>query len=215
MHRALAALAALAPVLATAVLLAVPAPARAFFSLELHYGIERPDSTSLKHGVDAALSDTALLKSSSQIVGGLATLKLGFLELGAVADRTWKKDGPSITAVGGLAGLGFDLGAIRLEALGEAGGRRYGDFLKDPAVITRGSNAEWLAYVGLRPGIAYRAELGGGLGFLIGVWGFARWDVTSKNVPVTVRPSDGVDTSAEYELGGVTFGATGRVGIDF
>ncbi|GAO05082.1 hypothetical protein [Anaeromyxobacter sp. PSR-1] len=213
MHRALA---AFASVLATAVLLAAPAPARAFFSLELHYGVERADATSLKHGLDAALSDTARLKNSAQIVGGLATLKLGFLELGAVADRTWKKDGPSITAVGGLAGLGFDLGAIRLEALGEAGGRRYGDFLKDPAVITRGSNAEWLAYVGLRPGIAYRAELGGGLGFLIGVWGFARWDVTSKNVPVTVRPSEGgPDTSAEYELGGVTFGATGRVGIDF
>lgn len=212
MHRALAA--TLAAIAAT--LLAVPAPARAFFSLELHYGVERADSTSLKNGIDAALSDSSRLKSSAQIVGGLATLRLGVLELGAVADRTWKKDGPSITAVGGLAGLGFDVGSLRLEALGEAGGRRYGDFLDDPAVITRGSDAEWLAYVGLRPGIAYRAELGGGLGLIVGIWGFARWDVTSKDVPVTVRPSSGLpDSDATYELGGVTFGATGRIGLDF
>ena len=52
-------------------------------------------------------------------------------------------------------------------------------------------------YVGLRPGVAYRFG-SEDLGFLLGVWGYARWDVTEGNVPVTA--GGGIPSQGEVEL---------------
>ena len=45
------------------------------------------------------------------------------------------------------------------------------------------------------------------------MWGYARWDVTDKRVPVTAG-SD-VPSAGEVDLGGTTIGATLRAGIEF
>jgi hypothetical protein len=101
---------------------------------------------------------------------------------------------------------------VRLDLLGEVGGRRYGDFLRDPAVLERSKDEVWLAYAGLRPGISWRSD--GPVAVVIGLWAFARWDLNREDVRATVRPSSGPDVATDYELGGTSFGASLRLGIE-
>jgi hypothetical protein len=202
----------LVPFLLAAALLA-PRAASATVSLEAFYGITRPPSADFSTAVSGAANDPHLMSDSLNIAGGNVLLHLGLLELGGIFDVSWKGGSASQTAIGALVGVGGDMGgALRLELLGEVGGHRYGNFVENPDVVTASSSSEWLAYVGLRPGLAYRFDLGGS-GLLVGIWAFVRWDLSSSNVPVTVRsaPSE----RANLEVGGATIGAVARVGLDF
>lgn len=200
--------------LAAALLVPAAARARSGVSIEGFYGITRPPSADFHQAVSGAANDPHLLSNSLNLAGGDLILHLGFVELGAIADVSWKGGSASQSAVGALVGVGGDMGgALRFEALGEIGGHRYGNFVKNPDVVTASSNAEWLAYVGLRPGIAYRIDLGGS-GVLIGVWGFVRWDLSTSSVPVTVRTAAEASPGT-LKVGGATIGAVARVGLDF
>jgi hypothetical protein len=174
------------------------------FAIEGLYGFARPPEADFRAALGAAVEDDDFSESSLQIAGGTLLLNFGAFEIGAIVDRTFG-DGVTQTSVGGL--VGFRIGdQLRLDLLGEVGGQRYGDI--------RGSSAEeWLMYVGVRPGIAYRFEIGapGGAGFLLGVWGFARWNVTDERVRVTVGT---VDDVGDVDLGGTTIGATLRAGFE-
>lgn len=175
------------------------------FAIEALYGFARPPEADFRAALGAAVDDEDLSESSLQIAGGTLLINFGAFEIGAIADKTFG-DGVTQTSVGGL--VGFRLGeSLRLDLLGEVGGQRFGDI--------RGSSAEeWLMYVGLRPGLAYRFELGapGGAGFLLGVWGFVRWNVTDEEVRVT---AGAVDDVGDVDLGGTTIGATLRAGFGF
>jgi hypothetical protein len=195
---------------AAAVLL--PQTVWAGVAIEGLYGIARPPEANFKASVSGAANDEDLSESSLQIAGATVLLDLGALELGAIIDKTFG-DGVTQTAIGGLFGLRLG-DKLRLDLLGEAGGHRFGDFSDDPSVVTESSADEWLFYVGLRPGVAYRMDLAPGFGILLGVWGFARWDVTDKSVPVTVSGATGV-APGEVELGGTSIGVTLRAGIEF
>jgi hypothetical protein len=139
-----------------------------------------------------------------------AVVRLGLLEVGALGELGRPgRDNPTAT-VGALAGVGFSLGRLRIEGLGELGGRRYADALGNPSVIRDTDRADWLAYVGLRPGLALRLGESGNM--LLGVWGYARWDLTQKNVPVTLADLSGTGT---YDLGGSQVGAAIRLGFTF
>jgi hypothetical protein len=199
----------------TAVLMAVaalsmPHAASADIAIEGLYGLVRPPAADFRAAVAGAAADDDLSDSSLQIAGGTVLLGLGGLELGAVIDQTFG-DGVTQTALGGLVGLRLG-DELRLDLLGEAGGHRFGDVADDPSVVTASSTDEWLFYVGLRPGLAYRVDLVPGVGLLVGAWGFVRWDVTDKSVPVTVSGASGV-APGEVELGGVSIGAALRLGI--
>jgi hypothetical protein len=201
----------LAP-LVLAVLALAPRAASALVSVEAFYGLTRPPSASFSAAASSAANNPDLVASSLNIAGGNVILHLGTLELGAIADTSFKSGSASQTALGGLVGLGFDLASsLRLEALGEVGAQRYGDFLENSKIVTASSKSEWFAYVGLRPGIAYK--FGGGP-FLLGLWGFVRWDLTSSNVPVNVQSASGTSPGS-VKLGGATIGAVARVGLDF
>lgn len=202
----------IAPVLLAAAIFA-PAAASATVSVEAFYGITRPPSADFRSAVSGAGEDPDLFDNSLQIAGGNVLLHLGMFELGAIADFSWKSDSARQTAFGGLIGVGGDMGSLRLELLGEVGAQRYGDFTENRRIITASSSEQWFAYVGLRPGIAYRFNPGSP-GFLIGLWGFARWDLNSKDMRVTVASAD--DTAlGTLDLGGTTIGAVARVGFDF
>jgi hypothetical protein len=195
-----------------AVALLLPRAAPALGTLEGFYGLSRPPSASFRSSVSGA-DDPHLFKSSAQLAGGDLLLDFGGpLEIGAIIDTSWRHHAGSQTAIGGLVGLRLDLGALRLDALGEAGGHRYGNFTDDPEIITASKSSEWLAYVGLRPGVAFRLGPPGQPGLLLGVWGFARWDLTSKRLPVTVSSAG---SAGSIKLGGSTIGATARVGFEF
>lgn len=202
-----------APLLVAAAILA-PGAASAAVSIEAFYGFARPPAADFRAATSGAANDPDLIDSSLNIAGGDLILHLGILELGAVGDISWKSGSASQTALGALVGIGGDVrGALRLELLGEIGGHRYGNFAENPNIVTASSSSEWLAYVGVRPGIAYRIPVGD-MGVVVGIWAFARWDLTTKDVPVTVA-SAGSTSPGTVELGGTTIGAVARFGLDF
>jgi hypothetical protein len=189
-------------------LLASPAMAAddTWVDLSLHYGWDKYDAVGLKSGL-SGLSSSALLDDTSTHVGVTAIFRGEMLELGAIGEIGRPGKDGSTTLLGALGGLGFDLGAFRLEALGELGAHRYGDVLADPSVVTQSKSEVWLVSVGLRPGLY--VKFGPSDRLLLGVWAFARWDVTSEDVQVTLA-SGGQST---YELGGSQFGASLRAGF--
>jgi hypothetical protein len=194
--------------LGAAALLIAPGVASALdLQLEGFYGLERPPSTSFSAATSGVGSASHLFNSSLQLAGADLLLNLNGLELGAIADVTFGNDTASQTAIGGLAGAAIAVGPAKLDLLAEAGGHRFGNFTKNPDIVTASSSNEWLFYVGLRPGLSFR--LGGPLS--LGVWAFVRWDVSTQNVPVTVGNAG---SAGSYKLGGTTVGATVRLGFD-
>lgn len=194
--------------LIAAVALLAPAAARASdFQLEGFYGLERPPTTSFSAAVSGTGSASHLFNTSLQLAGGDVLVNLGGLELGAIIDTTFGNNTGSQTAIGGLLGFALAAGPAKVDLLAEAGGNRYGNFASNPDIVTSSSSSQWLAYVGLRPGVSFR--LGGPLS--LGVWGFVRWDVTSHDLPVTVGNAG---SAGSYKLGGTTVGATVRLGFD-
>lgn len=181
-------------------------------AIEALYGIARPPEANFSAAVSGAVNDQDFSENTLQIAGGTLLLNFGAFEVGAIADGTFG-DGVTQTAFGALAG--FRLGTqVRFDALVEAGGHRFGNVLDDPSVVTGSSADQWLFYVGLRPGLAYRMELGGpgGAGFLLGLWGFVRWDVNDESVPVTVGSASGT-ALGNVDLGGTSLGLTLRAGF--
>jgi hypothetical protein len=176
--------------------------------LSIHYGVDKYDSVGLRSGLAGTdFSSSQQLGDASQSVGATLIARLGVLDLGVIGELGRPGKDNTTSVIGGLAGFNFDVGPLRLEALGEAGGHRYGNALQNPAVIGDSDRSDWLAYVGLRPGVSVRLGEGGAF---LGVWGFARWDVTSKDVQVTLQ--DGTGTGS-YKLGGSQFGAALRLGF--
>lgn len=204
--------------LAAAVLIVlVPGGARALdagsFALELHGGLDKYDGLGLRNAAQVNVDSEALLKDTIKHVGATALLRLGDTKLGAIVELGNPGSSPTTTVAGALFGWSFRLGPIVLDALAEGGGRRAGDFLKDPAVITKGKSATWLAYLGLRPGLSFR--IGAFPKMILGVWAFARWDLTRGDVPVTVQPAaGGLPIDTQYRVGGAQYGASARVGIE-
>ena len=205
------------PILFAAALAVLPEAARAAVSIEVFYGLSRPRADSFRQAASGTANDPNLVRDSLNIAGGDLILHMGLFELGAIIDTSWKSGSASQTALGALIGVGGDYaGWLRLEALGEVGGQRYGNFGNDPSIVTSGSSQEWLMYVGLRPGVAVHVPLaeGGKIGALLGVWGFARWDLNTSNVPETVGNA-GSTSPGSVKLGGTTVGAELRFGLEF
>jgi hypothetical protein len=193
-------------------ILAMLAPGAAIadlITIEGFYGIERPPSTDLSGALSGTTASPSLFDTSLQMAGGDVLVRLGFLEFGAIADSTWGTHTASQTAIGGLGGIALGTGSLRIDLLAEVGGHRFGNLTSNPEIVTASSSEEWLLYVGLRPGISFK--LGNGP-LSLGLWVFARWDVTSKDVPVTVGSAG---SEGSYTLGGTTIGATARLGLEF
>jgi hypothetical protein len=184
-------------------LLAAPAAADdSGLDITLHYGGDKYDAVGLKSGL-GGVKASGRLRDTSTHLGATAIYWSGMGELGVIGEVGRPGKDGSTTLLGALAGVGFGED-IRLEALGEVGAHRYGDLLKDAAVVSRSSKEAWLVSVGLRPGLSLR------LGpLLVGVWAFARWDVTSQDVQVNLAGSG----NSTYKLGGSQFGASLRAGL--
>lgn len=171
--------------------------------LTLHFGLDKYDAVGLKSGL-GGVSAEGRLEDTSTHVGATVIYRAGMLELGVIGEIGRPGEDGATTLLGALGGVGFDLGSLRLELLGEAGAHRYGDLLSDSAVVTRSKSEAWLVSVGVRPGLYVRFGR-----LLVGVWTFARWDVNSQDVQVSLAGGD----SSTYELGGSQFGASLRAGF--
>jgi hypothetical protein len=180
-------------------------------SIEALYGVVWPPAADFESAVGDVDSDD-VSEDTAQIVGGTILLNFGLIDLGAILDTSMTDQGPDQTVIGALGGIRLGESKLRLDLLGEIGGQRYGNVFEDSDVVTGSTEDQWLMYVGLRPGISYRLGSGEGMGIIVGVWGFARWDLTEENVPVT---AGGDVDEGDVDLGGTTVGATLRAGIEF
>ena len=197
--------------LALAGTLAAPHVARAGGLIEGFYGVARPPDTSFSSAVSGAKAD--VFKGGLQHAGADVLLDFGGpLQLGAIGDVTWKHDSASQSNLGALLGLKFDFDTIRIDALGEVGGHHYGNLANNPSIVSSSSTSQWLAYIGLRPGVIFQFSKPG---FFLGVWTYARWDLTSKNVPVTVSSAGSAVSDGTVKLGGTSIGADLRAGFTF
>jgi hypothetical protein len=184
--------------------------------VEGFYGITRPPGTSFHSTVEGAEDDPHLFKDSLQLAGGDILLDFdGPLEIGAIGDTTWASKSASQTALGALLGFRLKLGVVRVDLLGEAGGHRYGNFLNNSDVGAAEHSEQWFTYLGVRPGFGIHIGDPDQPGFLIGVWTFARWDLTSKRMPVTVGSTGSTVANGSVRLGGPSIGATLRAGFEF
>jgi hypothetical protein len=195
-------------VLAAAVTLA-PSLALAAGTLEGFYGIARPPSSDFKSSV-SGIDNPDVFSDSMQNAGGDVMLNLDWFQFGAIADHTWAKNKASQTALGGLLGLKLALGELRLDLMGEIGGHKYGNL---DSTVNSGKD-QWLAYVGLRPGIAFKFSAPDEPGLILGLWTWARWDLNAGSVPVTAANAGDVNAGS-LKLGGTSIGANVRVGFDF
>ena len=176
------------------------------FDLSLHYGIDDYDAVGLKSGL-GGVGEEGRIRDGSTHLGATAIFRGGLAEFGAIGEIGRVGQDGGTTLLGLLGGLGFDMGAVRLEALGELGAHRYGDLLQDSAVLTRSRSEAWLVSLGVRPGLSLRPGAEGRI--ILGIWAFARWDLTNEDVRVDLG-SAGIST---YELGGAQFGASARLGF--
>lgn len=181
------------------------------FDFTLHGGGDRYDAVSIRSGLQAAdFTDGQRMRDMSLTAGATGIVRLGLLEVGALGELGRPGRANSTATFGALAGLGISLGRLRIEGLGELGGQRYADALHNPGVIQDTNRADWLAYVGLRPGVSLRLGESGNV--LVGVWGYARWDLMKKDVRVTLADLSG---DGSYDLGGSQIGAALRLGFTF
>jgi hypothetical protein len=174
--------------------------------LTLHYGLDKYDAVGLKSGLGGVHSGS-MLKDTSTTVGATVIFRSGMAELGAIGEIGRPGKSGSTTLLGLLGGLGMEVGPFRLEALGELGAHKYGDVLHDAAVVSQSRSEAWLVSLGLRPGLSL--HFGPQDALLVGIWAFARWDLTSQDVQVDL----GGGNTSTYKLGGSQFGASLRVGI--
>jgi len=206
------------PTLRIALALALAFSARAASATEsnqfgidvaIHGGLDKYDSVGLKNGLqNLNLSDKSQLKDASTHVGATVVLRLSALDLGGIVEigRPGKSD--ATTVIGALGGLGLDFGPLRLDGLAELAGHRYGSVLKDSRLVSQSTKDVWLASIGLRPVLSFRPS---NSMWILGVYGFARWDVTNKSVAVTF--ADGSGAAGDYKVGGSQYGAGLQVGF--
>jgi hypothetical protein len=195
--------------LAVATLLA-PGLALGGGTIEGFYGIARPPSTSFREAAGGVQDDPHLFRNSEQIAGADVMVNLDWFQFGVIGDHTWAVNKASLTALGGLLGVKLPLGPVRLDLMGEGGGHRFGEL----GTENTSNKDQWLAYVGLRPGIAFKFADPDKAGLILGLWGFARWDLNSKRIPVTAGNAGDV-TPSSLKLGGTQIGATVRLGFEF
>jgi len=179
------------------------------FDLSLHAGVDKYDSVGLRNGLETQpFSSSQQLKDASQSFGATGILRLGMLDVGAIGELGRPGKTNDTTVLGVLGGINLDVGPLRFEALGEMGGHRYGNAVHNSTLISESNRSDWLVYVGLRPGLSLR--LGQDGRWLVGAWAFARWDITSATVPVTLQNGS---SAGNYKLGGSQFGGSVRLGV--
>ncbi len=178
-------------------------------------GVSRYDVLGLKHGVAGIQSQDGrdLLNGDFNVRGGSAVLRLGWLDLGALAEGsapTSRADSAVITPVAGIAWNLSDL--FRLDLLGELGGHRISNIGTSGSFDVAQARTAWLPYVGVRPTLSLRLPLGP-TRVVLSAAPFARWDLVQKQVTVTVS-SGSTTTQNTYSVGGSTFGVVGAVGLE-
>ena len=160
-------------------------------------GASRYDVLGLAHGVGQLGSSD--LHGNLDAYGGSALLRLGWLDVGALYEGSFRAVSDSFVLTP-LAGVAWDVSdAVRIDLLGELGGHRITHIGADAQSV-------WLPYLGLRPTLSLRLPLGMAR-LVLSAAPFARWDLVKKEV-------SGGTAGTTYDVGGTTFGLVGGVGLE-
>lgn len=193
---------------AALVALASPTDARALGPLSLTIegwgGAQRPNPLRITGSGTSGPGDT--LDGTFDSVGFAVTAKTWILEVGIAYDTMVGATSTRTAVLAPAAGLGFDLGPLRLELLGEYGGRRY-------TSLGGTSQAVTVPMAGIRPGISLRFPILGSTRIVIGAWGFARWNLSTQDVGAVSQAVGGGLTLFHIDQE-PTFGVVGRLGIE-
>jgi hypothetical protein len=197
--------------------LATPTVARSLgpisLTLEAYGGVQWTDPLLLAGGTATATpTDQDRLVGNYGLVGGSVIAKASFLEVGLSYDTSFIAPGAKVSAtttvssLAPLAGLALDASVFRFELLAEWGGHRYGSVGGSGEHVTVG-------FFGVRPGISLRLPLTGSVRWLIGVWGFSRWNLSAGEVAVPA-PAPAIGTTIYRTGEGPTFAVAGRLGLE-
>jgi hypothetical protein len=166
-------------------------------TVSLWAGVSKYDVLGLAHGVGQLGSSD--LNGSVDAYGGSALLRLGWLDVGALYEGSFR-EATNTFVLTPLVGVKWDLAdALRLDLLGELGGHRITNIGADAQSV-------WLPYLGFRPTLSVRLPLGF-TRLVLSVSPFARWDLVKKEV-------SGGTAGTTYDVGGTTFGVAGGVGLE-
>jgi hypothetical protein len=111
-------------------------------------------------------------------------------------------------SISALLGYQQQVGAGRIQLLGEAGGRRFSDVGGDPNARQLGTDP-WLPFVGLRIGSARTVPAHGFVE--VGSWLFARFDL--RRTTITSEAGMGDAARTDYRVGGFMAGLGLEVGL--
>jgi hypothetical protein len=199
-----------------AALLSLPGAARADdawgLTLQLLWGVSRYDVGGLQAGL--ASQGAEMLQDSASMVGGLALLRLGALDLGVLYEGGTISGTADSAVLTPEVGLALPLGErLRLDLLGELGGHKISNIsTSDGGVDFTQATAVWLPYLGVRPMLTLRLPLAR-LQVVASIAAFARWDLVKQDVALS--SSSGTSTTLPYQLGGTTFGLSAGAGLEF
>jgi hypothetical protein len=179
-------------------------------TLEVWGGGQRTDPL-LVVGGTATVTPTARdrLVGDFGLLGGSVIAKTSLLEVGLSFDTSFTShgtQGTTVSSLAPLAGLAFDASLFRFELLAEWGGHRYGTVAGSKERVTVG-------FLGVRPGISVRIPLGGGVRWVVGVWGFSRWNLSAEEVAVPA-PAPAIGTTIYRTGTGPTFAIALRLGLE-
>ena len=191
--------------------LAIPTVAESLgpvsLTLEAFGGIQWTDSLVIAGGT-ATVTPTAQdrLVGNFGLVGGSVIAKASFLEVGLSFDTSLASPTTTVSTLAPLAGVAFDASVFRFELLAEWGGHRYGSVGGSGERVTVG-------FLGVRPGISLRLTLAGAVRWVIGVWGYSRWNLSADEV-AEPAPAPAIGTTIYRTGTGPTFGIAGRLGLE-
>jgi hypothetical protein len=191
--------------------LAIPTMAEALgpvsLTVEAWGGIQWTDPLHVAGGT-ASVSPTAndRLVGNFDLVGVAVIAKASFLEVGLSFDTSIASPTTTVSTLVPLAGFGFDVSNFRFELLAEWGGHRYGTVGGSGERVTVG-------VLGVRPGISIRLPLAGTVRWVVGIWGFTRWNLSAGEVAVPA-PAPAIGTTIYRTGTGPTFGIAGRLGLE-
>ncbi|GEJ55481.1 hypothetical protein [Anaeromyxobacter diazotrophicus] len=199
------------PALLLVALLAAPSAADALgpvsLTLEGFGGAQRTDPLQLAGGTASVTpTEQDRLSGDFGLAGASVIAKASFLEVGLSFDTSFSSPRTKVSTLAPLAGLAFDVSVLRFELLAEWGGHRYG---------TVGGSGERMTvgFVGARPGLSVRLPLAGSVRWVLGVWGFSRWNLSAEEVAVPA-PAPAVGATIYRAGRGPTFGVAGRLGLE-
>jgi hypothetical protein len=148
------------------------------------------------------------VRPGALVAGVTGVGNIEHIAVGGAVDTRPDIPGAGRLSISALLGYQRQVGADRIQLLGEVGGRRFSDVGGDANARQLGADP-WLPFVGVRLGTARTVPVHGFVE--VGSWLFARFDLRRTTVTSEVGMGDAART--DYQVGGFMAGLGLEVGL--